>query len=130
MNDSNKDKGIELRALNGDNPLGFLAALGVVAVLHQTGEKEIRLSWKHNFSWTPSLQGFAEDKDALVKKLAVALKGRTVSKEAIKEEQKTKKAFETSKKTGIRQRRGKQKRANSLARKRKGSIVRRTGRML
>lgn len=86
-------------ALNGDNPLGFLAALGVAAVLHQTGEKEIRFSWKRNVvSWIPILHGFAGDEVSLVKKLADSLKGRTVSKEARKEEQKTKKTFETSKK--------------------------------
>ena len=98
MNDSGKDEGIELPALNGDNPLGFLAALGVAAVLHQTGEREIRLSWKRNFSWTPSVSGFVGDKDALVKKLAVALKGQTVSEEAREEEQKNKKAFDQAKK--------------------------------
>ena len=79
MNNSSKDEHIELPALNGDNPLGFLAALGVVTALHQTGEKEIQLSWKRNVSWTPSLHGFIGDKSALVKKLAIALKDRTVS---------------------------------------------------
>ena len=98
MNNSGEDKHIELPALRGDNPLGFLAALGVVTALHQTGEKEIRLSWKkRNVSWTPSVSGFIGDQDALVKKLAGALKGRTVSKEAGKEEQKAKKAFKTAK---------------------------------
>lgn len=97
MNNSSKDERIELPALNGDNPLGFLAALGVVTALHQTGEREIRLSWKPNISWTPSVSGFVGDKDALVEKLAVALKGQTVSEEARKEEQKAKKAFETAK---------------------------------
>lgn len=96
MNDSDKDERIELPALSGDNPLGFLAALGVVAVLHQTGEREIQLSWKRNV-WTPSVSGFVGDQDAFVKKLAIALKGRTISKEAGKEEQKKKKAFETAK---------------------------------
>ena len=43
------------------------------------------------------MQGFAGNKAALVEKLAVALKGRTVSEEARKEEQKTKKAFESAK---------------------------------
>lgn len=98
MNNSSKDEGIELPALNGDNPLGFLAALGVAAVLHQTGEKEIRLSWKRNVSWTPSLQGFAGNKDELVTNLASALKGQTVSEEAGEEEQKTKKAYDQAKK--------------------------------
>lgn len=97
MNNSGEDKHIELPALRGDNPLGFLAALGVVTVLHQTGEKGIRLSWKRNVSWTPSVSGFVGDKDALVKKLAVALKGQTVSEEAREEEQKNKKAFEMAK---------------------------------
>ena len=97
MNDFSKDEGIELPALNGDNPLGFLAALGVVAALHQTGEKEIRLSWKRNVSVTPSVSGFAGGKDDLVEKLAFALKGQTVSEEAGEEEQKTKKAFKTAK---------------------------------
>ena len=98
MNDFSKDEGIELPALNGDNPLGFLAALGVVAALHQTGEREIQLSWKRNFSWTPSVSGFVGDKDVLVEKLAFALKGRTVSEEARKEEQKAKKASDQAKK--------------------------------
>ncbi len=97
MNNSGKNEGIELLALNGDNPLGFLAALGVVTVLHQTGEREIQLSWKRNFSRTPSLHGFIGDKSALVKKLAIALKGRTVSEKAREEERKTKKAFKTTK---------------------------------
>ena len=97
MNDFSKDEGIELPALNGDNPLGFLAALGVVAALHQTGEKGIRLSWKRNVSWTPSVSGFVGDEAALVKKLAISLKGRTVSEEARKKEQKAKKAFKTAK---------------------------------
>ena len=97
MNDFSKDEGIKLPALNGDNPLGFLAALGVVTALHQTGEKGIRLSWKRNVSWTPSVSGFVGDEAALVEKLAFALKGRTVSEEARKEEQKAKKAFKTAK---------------------------------
>ncbi len=98
MNDSSKDEGIELPALSGDNPLGFLAALGVVAALHQTGEKEIRLSWKRNVSVTPSVSGFAGDKDDLVEKLEVDLKGRTVSEEAREKEKRTKKAFDQAKK--------------------------------
>ena len=104
MNNSGKDEDIELPALSGDNPLGFLAALGVVAALHQTGEKEIRLSWKRNVSWTPSVSGFVGDEAALVEKLAFALKGQTVSEEAREEEQKTKKAFDQAKKKTQRQR--------------------------
>ncbi len=98
MNNSSKDERIKLPALRGDNPLGFLAALGVVTALHQTGEREIRLSWKRNVSWTPSVSGFVGDQDALVKKLADALKGRTVSEEAREEEQENKQAFEKAKK--------------------------------
>lgn len=98
MNDSDKDEGIELLALSGDNPLGFLASLGVVVALHQTGRKGIRLSWNRNVSWTPSLHGFDGDKAALVKKLADALKGRTVPDKSKSERASAQKKFDQAKK--------------------------------
>ena len=45
-----------LEALDGANPLGFLAALGVLAVLDDRGVA-VRLSWQEAGAWRPVLHG-------------------------------------------------------------------------
>lgn len=56
-----------LTGLDGSNPLGFLAALGVLRVLHARGH-EPRLAWSLRGTWTPLLD-VAIDREALVNSL-------------------------------------------------------------
>ena len=55
---------IELTALDGTNPLGFLAALGALDVLHRAGRSPT-LRWTDDVVPTPVLTG-ATDRDDLV----------------------------------------------------------------
>lgn len=55
---------IELSALDGTNPLGFLAALGVLDVLHRAG-REPAMRWTDDLVPLPVVQG-AADQDELV----------------------------------------------------------------
>jgi len=48
----------ELSALDGANPLGFLAALGTMVVLQSVGERGARLCWSRGVTWTPTVTGF------------------------------------------------------------------------
>ena len=98
MSDSTKNRQLELSALNGANPLGFLTALGVVTVLHQTGEKGIRLSWNQKVLWTPSLHGFSGNKKTLIEKLENTLKGQPVSEQSKSDYTRAQKAFDKVKK--------------------------------
>lgn len=58
---------IELPALNGTNPLGFLAALGVLDVLHRAG-REPAVRWTADLVPVPVLRGVANE-DELVELL-------------------------------------------------------------
>ncbi|MCP5550139.1 MAG: hypothetical protein H7A53_04525 [Akkermansiaceae bacterium] len=91
MSDSHQ---LELTALNGANPLGFLAALGVVATL----KGEARLSWRRGASWTPVLHGF-EDQDQLCEHLVPKLRGQGIGPEAEALRKEAEKAFGKAKKT-------------------------------
>lgn len=58
---------IELTALDGTNPLGFLAALGVLDVLHRAG-RTATLRWTDDLVPTPVLHNHgAADEDDLVR---------------------------------------------------------------
>jgi len=60
---------LELPALDGANPLGFLTALGTVAVLSETDPK-IKLGWHARARWTPFLQSAVfNDESALLAQL-------------------------------------------------------------
>lgn len=75
--------GLELTALDGANPLGFLAAVGVLVVLHAAGEAGARLRWRAGAKWTPIVDGVsAWEPEAFSATVAGALEGRTVSPEA------------------------------------------------
>lgn len=70
MSDAEQE-GLALHGLDGTNPLGFLAALGLLRVLGEhTPESEPRLRWEMaGMTWTPRLLGqapWAEDGEALV----------------------------------------------------------------
>lgn len=57
-------RGIELPALDGTNPLGFLAALGVLDVLHRAG-REPTVRWTSDLVPVPVYEGVS-DADELV----------------------------------------------------------------
>lgn len=46
---------LRLTAINGTNPLGFLAALGTLVVARQSGYPKARLGWERSVSWIPVL---------------------------------------------------------------------------
>jgi hypothetical protein len=66
--------GIELRALDGSNPLAFLAALGVLRLLHLSEpDGGVRMCWKRSGGfWRPKLEGLDVDEDGLVELLTGA----------------------------------------------------------
>jgi hypothetical protein len=91
---------LELRGLDGGNPLGFLAALGTLAVIRTAGHPHARLGWQRPVTWVPLLSRLAtSDKAALSRSLADALRGRTVSEDADHRRTAMQRDFENSKKT-------------------------------
>ena len=68
---------LNLDGLNGSNPLGFLAALGVVAVISPTCSKA-SLHWEMSGrGWVPVLSGCGTNRKYLITKLYDALKAAT-----------------------------------------------------
>lgn len=51
---SPSSQSFELQGIDGTNPLGFLAAVGTLVVLHQAGH-DTRLAWKQKRTWLPVL---------------------------------------------------------------------------
>jgi CRISPR-associated endonuclease/helicase Cas3 len=86
---------LELSALDGANPLGFLAALGTLVTLVEAGESSARLSWKGGAAWRPSLTGL-RDPDAICSILAAELRGREVAAEAEDARAEAQKRFEAA----------------------------------
>jgi hypothetical protein len=66
--------GIALRALDGSNPLAFLAALGVLRLLHLTEpDGGVRMCWERlGGFWRPMLEGLGANEDGLVQCLVKA----------------------------------------------------------
>lgn len=54
-----------LDGLDGSNPLGFLAALGVIVSLHDEGVA-VKLGWEERAAWRPRLEG-VDTEDELVR---------------------------------------------------------------
>lgn len=73
---------LDLPALDGANPLGFLAALGTITVLAKS-DRAVSLGWKCSAHWVPFLQSpCVWDRDNLLKALVEALRGKAISAEA------------------------------------------------
>ncbi len=72
---------LALPALDGANPLGFLAALGTLVSLVEAGQGQTKLGWNCGAVWQPFLSGL-DDPDAICTTLCVALRGREVSADA------------------------------------------------
>ena len=87
-----------LPALDGANPLGFLAALGTLAVLSET-EPKIKLGWHEGARWTSFLTSpntLAESE--VLQRLTTRLRGNPVDAEKEKLRNAAQKRFDTAKK--------------------------------
>ncbi|MCE7872576.1 hypothetical protein DYH09_19645 [bacterium CPR1] len=86
-----------LDGLDGTNPLGFLAALGTLAVVRDT---EARLGWQRSAAtWHPVLYDHpAAAPQALCEVLSQALKGRVVDERADEARRDRQKEFEVARK--------------------------------
>ena len=96
MNQVETGERIVLSGLDGANPLGFLAAIGVVVSLADAGVKSIRLAWKKGVSWQAELAGFKGGPEKLIELLVSELRGRPVGEEAESARALAQKAFETA----------------------------------
>lgn len=96
----NNGTSVVLEGIDGANPLGFLAALGTLVVLHQAGQRDSRLAWlRRNLTWQPQLTGLpTDDRKALSEMLAEKLRGTGVSEDADKERKAADQQFSRKKK--------------------------------
>ena len=70
-----------LPALDGANPLGYLAALGTLAVLSET-DPRIKLGWHAGARWTPVLTSpHTLDELDVLQRLTTRLRGNPVDAE-------------------------------------------------
>jgi hypothetical protein len=89
---------LELSALDGANPLGFLGALGTLAVLSET-DSSIKLAWKTRARWTPFLTSpLPLDRQKVLQHLAKQLRGKPVNAQKEVERQAAQKQFDMAKK--------------------------------
>ncbi|MFN2470422.1 MAG: hypothetical protein ABR583_05425 [Gaiellaceae bacterium] len=90
---------LTLVALDGSNPLGFLAALGTLVAARQAGEIYSVLRWKRDLAWIPVLEGLSiGDPIRFSELLADALRGARVSEEAENARKEAQRAFDAAKK--------------------------------
>lgn len=89
----------ELNGLDGANPLGFLAALGVVVSLAEAHAGEPKLRWKRGHRWVPVLEGTdAEDEEGLARLTAGSLQGTSIAGDAERRRTEAQCAMEKAKK--------------------------------
>ncbi len=99
MNASLSAEGVELSALNGANPLGFLTALGTLVTLRQAGNPDARLGWRRTVHWTPVLHGLVtNDLQKIAQVVAAILLGKEVSPKAEVEREVAQSEFDAAKK--------------------------------
>jgi len=90
---------VELSGLDGTNPLGFLAALGTLVVVRNTGESTACLRWVRARTWTPVLDGLTTNSTPhLCALIAQELKGKAVSAEAEKARKTAQEAYDQARK--------------------------------
>lgn len=88
----------ELGGLDGANPLGFLATLGVLVTLDRRGERDARIGWTRRHTWMPVLdQVKAATEEDLSEIVADGLRGRAVSEEAERRREQVRKAMDAAK---------------------------------
>jgi CRISPR-associated endonuclease/helicase Cas3 len=102
---------LALTGLDGGNPLGFMAAVGVLMILRDRVGSAVRMRWQRMFKWTPVVSGLPSvDREWLCAVICEVLRGQCISgdreearKEAESGYKKAKKAVE-DKKLEIKQR--------------------------
>jgi hypothetical protein len=88
---------LELTALDGANPLGFLAALGTLAVLSET-DPTLKLGWRARARWEPFLASPAPfDQSELLARLARRLQGQPVGATAERKREASQERLDTAK---------------------------------
>lgn len=88
---------VALTALDGANPLGFLAALGTLVTLNGAGETAARLRWRRGASWLPVIEGVSvTEPDAFSATVARGLRGRAISADGDARRDETQKAYEAA----------------------------------
>ncbi len=88
---------LELTALDGANPLGFLAALGTLRVLSET-DPTIKLGWHAHARWVPFLtSSHPLEETEILKRLATRLRGKPVDAEKEKLREAAQKQFNSAK---------------------------------
>jgi hypothetical protein len=88
-----------LEGLDGSNPLGFLSALGTLAVAHAAGESGARLAWERRGRWVPVVRDTrAADRASFAALLVPALRGAEVTREAEADLERARASFEKAKK--------------------------------
>lgn len=67
-------EGIDLKGLDGSNPLAFLAAVGTLRLLHLRANSNgaVRMRWRRGATWMPELCGFDTNPDSLCQALLEA----------------------------------------------------------
>jgi len=63
---------IVLRALDGSNPLAFMAALGTLRLLQSHSGGGVRMRWRRGEHWNPELIGFNGSEDEVCEALIKA----------------------------------------------------------
>jgi hypothetical protein len=99
------DRPFELRALDGTNPLGFLAALGALVTLTRRGVTGARLRWRQARTWVPVLEGAgAADERALAEAVTEGLLGDPVADDAERVRERAQQAMKEARKAVERKR--------------------------
>lgn len=93
-----EDGTLILTGLDGGNPLGFLAALGTLWVLHQGIYPQARLSWRRMVTWQPVLTGISRSDRNPCEAIATVLRGLSVTDEVEDKRKQAQSAFEAAKK--------------------------------
>lgn len=89
---------LDLPALDGANPLGFLAAIGTLTVLSET-DPTLKLGWHARARWVPFLSSTNPlDESSMLEQLASRLRGQPVVEEAEKKRAASQKRFDLAKK--------------------------------
>lgn len=89
---------LDLPALDGANPLGFLAALGTLAVLSET-DPTLKLGWRQRARWAPYLASKQPiDESSIISSLVPRLRGRETEASAQAESAKLREEYRIARK--------------------------------
>jgi len=89
---------LELPALDGANPLGFLAALGTLTILAET-DSTIKLGWRQHARWTPFIASPQPlDETVILQRLAKRLCGKSIDEEVARKFKASQERFNAAKK--------------------------------